>query len=76
MYRIEVKTKNGWRYLKPTGGSPYTYGRRYDAVDVAKMCYPEAWRERRLGGKCTVRVVKVHESREPTDVADGGNHDN
>jgi len=67
MYRIEVKTKDGWKYLKPTGGSPYTYRHFYDAVDVAKMCYPDAWREHALGGECTVRVVKVHESRESAD---------
>ena len=59
MYRIEVKTKDGWRYLRPTGGSPYTYKELHDAVAVAKMCYPDAWREQLLGGECTVDVVRV-----------------
>ena len=69
MYKISVLTKDGWRFLKPTGGSHYTYDSEAEAIAIAKLCYPEAWRERLLGGERTVRIVRVVQEKE-TDNAD------
>ena len=64
MYKISVLTNDGWRFLKPTGGSDYTYNSEAEAVAIAQTCYPDAWRERLLGGEQTVRIVHIQDQSE------------
>ncbi len=67
MYKISVLTNDGWRFLKPTGGSHYTYASEAEAIAIAKTCYPDAWRERLLGGERTVRIVRIKDDTEPAN---------
>ena len=57
MYSISIKTNDGWRLLKPTNGTPYSYATKDQARNIARMCYPDAYRNQRLGGDVTVRIV-------------------
>ena len=58
MYRVQIRTEGGWRFMAPTGSDvPYMYRTRKAAEGFARMCYPDAIREQGLGGGVTVRVV-------------------
>jgi hypothetical protein len=61
MYSISVKTNDGWRLLKPTNGTPYRYPTKDKARAIARMCYPDAYREQLFGGEVTVRIVPSHD---------------
>ena len=64
MYKISVLTADGWRFLKPTSGSHYTFDSHEKAINIAKLCYPDAWRKHLLGGDQTVRVVRIVQDKE------------
>lgn len=67
MYKISVLTTDGWRFLKPTSGSHYTFDSHEKAINIAKLCYPDAWREQLLGGQRTVRIVRIVDDTEPAN---------
>ena len=69
-YQIHVKTKDGWKATRPTGGQPYEYEDEDEAIKMARMCSPDGVRAQRLAGfgvltkrtdhpDIVVRVVEV-----------------
>ena len=49
-WHIQVRGNGGWQSVRPTGGKPYAFATRDDALSMASACYP-------YENPTTIRVV-------------------
>lgn len=60
-YGIEVKIGERWHLAHPALSPPYSFARRGEAETMARVLYPEQFRQAREGVEPAVRVVAIEE---------------
>ncbi len=56
---FQIKKEDEWLWVSSSSGVRYEYDTRDEAYSMSYMCYPDQWRETRLGGVATVRVRMI-----------------
>lgn len=59
-FQMQVKVRDQWTSVRPTGGEPYEYATAEEAAAMVKTCYPDQFRADRLDHTAKrVRVLDV-----------------
>ena len=68
MFEKQIKTSDGWKSSRPTGGTPYQYKTRDEARRMLEITYPDQCVEARLQsdhgyykGIAGIRIIEVAE---------------
>ena len=56
---FQIKKEDKWLWVSTSSGVRYEYDTRDEAYSMSYMCYPDQWREQRLGGEKQVRIKQI-----------------
>jgi hypothetical protein len=59
MFGIEVRVGERWEKVHPAFSAAYEFETRIEAETMARLLYPEQYRQRRLGWSEAVRIVDL-----------------
>ncbi len=60
---FQIKVDNKWEFVHPSNNMPVVYDTKDEAYSMSYMCYPDLWRQQRLGHEKLVRVKEVKPSQ-------------
>ena len=56
---FQLKISDKWEWCAQANQPPYAYDTRDEAYSMSYICYPDQWREQRLGSEKKIRVKQI-----------------